>query len=155
MPTYRRIYKKSTCTHILNSYEYIQQNSLQTPTRSNNTLLQTRTIPYTEKFLCQPICQGIRFRSEFNTHQTICYEQSRSQNIPLHASRLHTTLYTSKKTTILDTKTFFAPPHRPRMKIQSKKNCYIIQCHTHARFTHHHPLLQIPSIWMILLLVKT
>ena len=48
-----------------------------------------------EEVLCQPICQGIRLRSDCNVHQECLYEKYLSQNIPLHTSRLHTILYNS------------------------------------------------------------
>ena len=57
--------------------------------------------------------------------------------------------------TIIHRKAFFAPACRPR-----KKNCHILHCCTHARFTCHRPLLNviqkyISSNQIIFLFVKT
>ena len=59
----------------------------------HHALLHTCMIPHKKTFLRRPIYQGIQFRSPCNIHQTIFYGQYRSQNLPLHASMLHTTLY--------------------------------------------------------------
>ena len=57
--------------------------------------------------------------------------------------------------TTLHMKTFFAPACHQRKKISSDKNCHILHYYTHARFSHHFPLLKIPSSRMIFLLVET
>ena len=95
LPMYRIIHDKSTRTPILCSYDYVLSNHFQMPTHSHHVLLLTRNISHTMTFLRQPIFQGISFKSTCNVRHIFVYEKSQSQNIPLHASTIHTTLYTS------------------------------------------------------------
>ena len=67
MPKYIIIQEESTPAPILHSYDYIKYNQLQMPAHSHHALLQTRTISHTNTFSRQPICQGIQFRSLYNT----------------------------------------------------------------------------------------
>ena len=102
----------------------------------HHALFQNNIIPRTKTFSCQPICQGIRFRSVYNVLQTFLYEQYQSQNIPLHASRIHTTLYTSTQSYYYTYQDIFhSSLSPPQEKSSETKLSHSSLLHPHALHT--------------------